>query len=84
MLCYEATNATVVDDAIRFVALHAVVPTITEKANSDERITVDEENISRNDIQGSVENRSDKQHSTTAGPAMINYTLWDLPLSELS
>jgi hypothetical protein len=36
------------------------------------------------DIQGSEENRSDKQHSTTAGPAMINYTLWDLPLSELS
>jgi hypothetical protein len=58
------TNATVVDDAIRFVALHAVVPTITEKANSDERVTVDEEVSNSDDIQGSEKDRSYKQQST--------------------
>jgi hypothetical protein len=35
------TNATVVDDVIRFVASHAA-PKTTEKANSDDRVTVDE------------------------------------------
>jgi hypothetical protein len=44
------TNATVVDDAIRFVTSHAAVPTITEKANSDDRVTVDEEISNRNDV----------------------------------
>lgn len=52
--CYEMklelpTNATVVDNAIRFIVLHAV-PTITEKANSDDSVTVDEEISNRNDI----------------------------------
>jgi hypothetical protein len=56
------TNATVVDDAIRFVASHAVK--ITEKANSDEGVTVDEESTSENDFQRSEENRSHKQQST--------------------
>lgn len=34
------TNATVVDDAIRFVASHAVVPKTTEKANSENIVGV--------------------------------------------
>ncbi len=59
------TNATVVDDAIRFVASHTAVPVTTVKANSDERITVDEEISNRDDIQGSEEDRSHKQLSTT-------------------
>ena len=37
------TNATVVDDAIRFVASHA---TTTEKANSDKMGVIDEKNHS--------------------------------------
>jgi hypothetical protein len=57
------TNATVVDDAIRFVALHAAP--ITEKANSDERVTVAKEVSNSDDIQGFEENRSHKQQSTT-------------------
>jgi hypothetical protein len=44
------TNATVVDDAIRFVASHAVVPKTTEKANSNVRVTIDEEVSKGNDI----------------------------------
>jgi hypothetical protein len=56
------TNATVVDDAIRFVDSHTAVPTITEKANSDDGFTLDEES---DDIQGSEENRSHNQQSTT-------------------
>jgi DNA-binding transcriptional regulator LsrR (DeoR family) len=43
------TNATVVDDAIRFVA--SLTAVLTEKANPDERVTVDEEVSNRNDIQ---------------------------------
>jgi hypothetical protein len=58
------TNATVVDDAIRFVASHAVVPKTTEKANSDDRVTVDEKVSNSDDIQGSEENRSHEQQST--------------------
>jgi hypothetical protein len=58
------TNATVVDDAIRFVASHAA-PKITEKANSDKMVTVDEEVSNSSDIQGSEENRNIKQQSTT-------------------
>jgi hypothetical protein len=57
------TNATVVDDAIKFVASHAT-HTITEKANSDERVTIDEEVSNSNDIQRSEENRSYKKQST--------------------
>jgi hypothetical protein len=55
------TNATVVDDAIRFVASHTMP---TEKANSDERVTVDEEVSNSDDIQRSEENRSREQQST--------------------
>jgi hypothetical protein len=47
----------------RFVTSYTLALTTTEKANSDERVTVAEES---NDIQGSEENRSDKQHSTAA------------------
>jgi hypothetical protein len=62
------TNATVVEDAMRFVSSHSVAPA-TEKANSDERITVDGEISNSNDIQGSEETCSGKQRSTAAGPA---------------
>jgi hypothetical protein len=62
------TNATVVDDAIRFVVSHAV-PTTREKANSDDRVTVDEE---CDDIQGSQENREYEQRSTAATTATNN------------
>jgi hypothetical protein len=57
------TNATVVDDTIKFVASHAAHTTI-ERANSDDRITVDEEVCDNDDIQGSEENRNYKQQST--------------------
>jgi predicted subunit of tRNA(5-methylaminomethyl-2-thiouridylate) methyltransferase len=57
------TNATVVNDAIRFVASH-VVSTIAEKANSDERVTVDKEVSNNDDIQGSEEDRNHEQQST--------------------
>jgi hypothetical protein len=56
------TNATVVDDAIRFVASRRV-PT-TEKANSDGRVTVDEEVSNNDDIQRSEKDLSHKQQST--------------------
>jgi DNA-binding transcriptional regulator LsrR (DeoR family) len=49
------TNATVVDDAIRFVASHAVVSKTTEKANSEDIVTVNEEVSNTDDIQGSEE-----------------------------
>jgi hypothetical protein len=52
------TNATVVDDAIRFVASRTVAG---EKANSDERVTVDEEVSNSNDIQVSEETSNSKQ-----------------------
>jgi hypothetical protein len=56
---------SVLDDAIRFVASHTTTPTRTEKANSDERETVDEEVSNSDDIQGSEENHNYKQQSTT-------------------
>ncbi len=49
------TNATVVDDAIRFVASHAVVSKTTEKANFEDIVTVNEEVSNTDDIQGSEE-----------------------------
>jgi hypothetical protein len=58
------TNATVVDDAIRFVASRAVVPKTTEKANCNDRDTADEEVSISDDIQGSEENSSHEQQST--------------------
>jgi hypothetical protein len=58
------TNATVVDDTIRFVASHIAAPSTTEKANSDERVTVDKEVNNSDDIQGSEKNRSHEQQST--------------------
>jgi hypothetical protein len=42
---------------------HTAKPMTTEKANSDQRVTVDKESISRNDIQGSEEDHSHKQQS---------------------
>jgi hypothetical protein len=59
------TNATVVDDAIRFVASHTAAPATREKANSDDRFTVDKEISNINDIQRSEEDRSHKRQSTT-------------------
>jgi DNA-binding transcriptional regulator LsrR (DeoR family) len=38
------TNATVVDDAIRFLASHAAEPTTTEKANSDKVVAINKKN----------------------------------------
>jgi hypothetical protein len=58
------TNATVVDDAIRFVALHAA-HTITEKANSDDINTVDEKVSNSDDIQGTEESCSQGQQQST-------------------
>ncbi len=52
------TNATVVDDAIRFGASHAASTTLTEKAKSDRRVTLDGEISNRNDIQRSQEDYS--------------------------
>ena len=46
------TNAMVVDDAIKFVASHTAAPRTIEKANSDDRLTLDEES---GDNQGSEE-----------------------------
>jgi hypothetical protein len=63
------TNATVVDDAIRFVASHTL--TTTEKANSDGKVTVDEEVSNSNDIQGSEENGSHEQQATATTNNMI-------------
>jgi hypothetical protein len=57
------TNATVVDDAIRFVASHTIAT--MDKANTDERVTVDEEVSNSNDIQGSEENGNSKQRPAT-------------------
>jgi hypothetical protein len=63
------TNATVVDDAIRFVSSHAVP---IGKTNSDKMVTVDEEVTNDNDIQGSEESCSqEQQHSTTT-----NYSIF--------
>ena len=58
------TNATVVDDAIRFVASHTLTPAITEKANSDEGVTLDKGVSTSDDIQGSEEDRNSEHHST--------------------
>jgi hypothetical protein len=57
------TNATVVDDAIRFVASYTSASTI-EKANSVDRLTVNEEVRSSDDIQGSEEDCNHEQQST--------------------
>lgn len=46
------TNARVIDDAIKFVASHTAAPRTREKANSDNRLTLDEES---GDNQGSEE-----------------------------
>jgi hypothetical protein len=58
------TNATVVDDVLRFVASHDATPTKTERANSDDTVTVDKENSDSNDVQRSEENHSHGQQST--------------------
>jgi hypothetical protein len=56
------TNATVVDDAIRFVALHAAP---IERARSDKPVPVDKEVNNSNDIQGSEESYSQEQQQST-------------------
>jgi hypothetical protein len=58
------TNATVVDGAIRFVASYNATSTKTERANSDDTVTVDKENGGSNDVQRSEENHSHGQQST--------------------
>jgi hypothetical protein len=62
------TNATVVDDAIRFVASYAAT---IERSDSDKMVTVDEEVNNRNDIQGSEENGSHKQSTTTTNNSIF-------------
>jgi hypothetical protein len=64
-------NATVVDDAIRFVASRTTAPTTTEKANSDERVTVDKEVSNSDDFQGSEETCSHKQQSTATNNSIF-------------
>jgi hypothetical protein len=59
------------NDAIRFVATHAVSTTI-EKANSDERVTVGKEFSNSNDVQGFEENCSHEQQSTATMRPRIN------------
>jgi hypothetical protein len=49
----------------RFAASYTLAPATTEKANSYERVTVDKEVGSSDDIQGSEENRIHKQQSTS-------------------
>jgi hypothetical protein len=56
------TNATVVNDAIRFVVSHTAP---IEKASSDKPAAVDEEVSNSNDIQGSEESCSQKQERPT-------------------
>ena len=62
LLQIRPVNAAVLDDAVRFVASHAA-PKTTEKADSDDRVTIDEDVSNRNDIQGSQENSSYKKQS---------------------
>jgi hypothetical protein len=57
------TNATVVNDASRFVASNAA--STIEKANSDERVTVDEEVSNSNDFQGSEGSCCQEQQQST-------------------
>jgi hypothetical protein len=59
------TNATVVDDAIRFVASHTSASVTTEKANSHDRVTVDEEVSNSSDIQRSEDSCSQQQQQST-------------------
>lgn len=54
------TNATVVDDAIRFLASHAALPKTKEKANCYDRHILDGKSV---DVQGSEENRNHEQQS---------------------
>jgi Trp operon repressor len=66
------TNATVVEDAIRFVSSRAVAAA-TETDNADDTVTLDKESTS-SDIQGSEENRS--RQSTTATARTTNNTIF--------
>jgi hypothetical protein len=61
------TNATVVDDAIRFVASHtAAAPKTIQKANSDKMAALDEQVSNSNDIQGSEDSCYQDQQQSTA------------------
>jgi hypothetical protein len=57
------TNATVVDDAIRFVASHVALPKTVENANSYNSLTLNEESV---DVQGTKEDRNTSQQQPTA------------------
>ena len=59
------TNATVVGDAIRFVASYSAAPKPTEKTNSDERDAMDKDVSNNNDIQGSKDDCSQEQQQLT-------------------
>lgn len=70
------TNATVVDDVIRFVSLHAVEAAAKEKNNAEYNVTLntDEESISGNDVQRSEEDHSNQQSTTTGTATTTNNT----------
>jgi hypothetical protein len=52
------TNATVVDNAIRFIASHVALPKTVENANSYNSLTLKEESV---DVQGTKEDRNTSQ-----------------------
>jgi hypothetical protein len=58
----------------RFAASYALAPGTTEKANSDERVTVDEEVSNSDDLQGSEENLKHEQQS--AATTKTNNTIF--------
>lgn len=66
------TNATVIDDAIRFVSSHVIAAAI-EKDNTDDRVTEDGE-IS--DVQRSEEGHSRQQSTTGIATTTTNNTIF--------
>jgi hypothetical protein len=65
------TNATVVDDAIRFVSSSSI--TNKEKAKAVDCLREDQDN-SRDDIQGSEEENKQQQHTRGITPTTTNQT----------
>jgi hypothetical protein len=65
-LACKSSRAVIRAIKIRFKVSCSLASTTTEKANSDERVTVDEEVSNDNDIQGSEENGSHEQQQSTA------------------
>jgi hypothetical protein len=87
------TNVTVVDDAIRFVASHTAARKTIEKANSDDRPTLDEQTVTLKDLRKIVatsraannNNNKNKQHYFLAeyqanhfGYGILKNTKWQI------